>query len=132
MSGPGYRVRKRYGDREFETHDMAGALHVTGTGPGIQIRKNAWPCRRQSPGGRLVSTQGSAGASRVGLRGLSDAGAVRAAMARDGGIFSGVKRWFGGSVVARFGRGWEAEGYPKLGVCGELREYGEAHVGRAG
>ncbi len=45
----GYRVRKFYGDGAYDTHDMFGALHSTGTEPVIQIRKGASASHRHSP-----------------------------------------------------------------------------------
>ena len=44
------------------------------------------------------------------------------------GIFSSVKRKFGGKTVSRSSRGQVAEGHQRFWADDELREYGEVHA----
>jgi hypothetical protein len=44
------------------------------------------------------------------------------------GIFSAVKRKFGGKTVSRSSRGQVAEGHQRFWADDELREYGEVHA----
>ena len=101
----GYRVRKFYGDRAYDTNGMFGALHDTGTEPVIKIRKNAQSCRRHSSRGNRHRRRVVREYPRVGYRAWAEQKQYGMRWPGTEGIFSAMKRRFGENVVSRSPRG---------------------------
>ena len=121
----GYRVRKFYGDGAYDTNEMFGALHDTGTDPAIKIRKNAQSCRRHSSKGTRHRRRAVREYRRAGYTAWAEQKQYGLRWPGTEGIFSAMKRKFGENVVSRSPGGLVAEGYQRLWAYDELREYGE-------
>lgn len=121
----GYRVRKFYGERAFDTVDRFAALHETAQDPVIKIAKNAvatsthrpQECKHRLRAIREYQAQGYTAWEAGKHYGSRWPGTQ--------GTFSAVMRKFGENVVSPCPAGVIAEGQQRIWAHDELRELGE-------